>query len=220
MSIFLFYIIGIYSEQFSDQVLKYTTISEKSVLVGTDEEENGNALVDTSVKEIIIPSYVTNQDKSYVVTTIGTYAFRFNNQITKITISNTVQEIKVDAIAHMSNLKEVIIEKGSQLSRLKRGFLYDTKVSTFTLPPSVSYIDIKAFGETQMNWVMYCGYREFTETDIFTDDDNNYNPPSYFYVSQNYMFSSFGKLDLLTPTSKCNMYFETNIYHGIKDIKQ
>ena len=190
--------------------LYFTKLSDNAVSVqGSPSSKDSNSLVNQEVNEVIIPKYIKNK---YKVVIIGVLAFRNNNNIQKIFISNTVEEIQNDALAHMQSLTEVIVEEHSSLTRLMRGFLYNTTVSTFVIPSTVSYTDIYVFGATNMEYVKYCGPHIFTQSTLFKSDTGSYKPPKNVYVSNNYLYTTFGPVQTLTYTNDCD-YINQNIYH-------
>lgn len=79
-------------------------------------EKNGNSSVTLkrgSVNgDLVIPSSITIDGQQYTVTTVGSYAFSENNDITSLTIPSSVRMLKDDAFSWCKNLKSVIIEDG------------------------------------------------------------------------------------------------------------
>ena len=190
-----------YCETFQEENLYFTTISDNLVSVQGSTNGDSNALVNKNVDEVIIPRYVKNS--CYKVVILGQGAFRFNSNIKRVFISRTVEEIQFDALAHMSSLTEVTVEEGSSLVRILRGFLYNTKVESFVIPPSVSYIDIYAFGITNMKSVKYCGIHYFSQSEIFKSDRGALRAPDNVFVSKNYLYQSFGPVSNLQRTDSC-----------------
>ena len=85
----------------SDGVTIYYKVSgDEATVVAGDEDYMGN---------IIIPEIVTNDAKSYTVTTIDAYAFLNDGLLTKVVIPETMVTIGTGAFRDCSLLKEVNI---------------------------------------------------------------------------------------------------------------
>lgn len=107
--------------QNSSQTLKgYVTIS------------NGKDFKD---KNLNIPNNVTYQGKTYIIDSISPYAFYQNNNIEKVTISNTIKNIGNGAFTDCQNLKEINVTPGANKYASVNGVLFNvTKDTLITYP--------------------------------------------------------------------------------------
>ena len=200
--LFFFHIIK--SFELTDQTFNYVIISKKALIVGTNEEVNDNALINKNVENVIIPKFVGE----YTTTIIATFAFRLNNKIKSLFIPNTIQEICFDAIAHMSSLTDVKFEQGSSLTKVGRGFIYNTKVTHLIIPPTVTQIGLYGFGKGIFETITYCGISQLNEETLFDSTSPSiYLPPKELYVSRHYLFASIGKNQNLLISSYCDQTF-------------
>lgn len=97
---------------------------------GTLERYNGNG------GEIVIPN---------TVLTIKENAFLGNDNITKVTIPGSVQNIKWEAFKKCKALKEVVFEPGTTLTIRSDAFSYCPKLTTIEIPAHANYIVANVF---------------------------------------------------------------------------
>ena len=64
---------------------------------------------DKALTDIVIPSFVTYQQKRYVVTSIGEYAFYKCSSLTSVVIPSTVTSIGIYAFYNCSSLTSIEI---------------------------------------------------------------------------------------------------------------
>ena len=157
----------------------------KAVGVSTS---NGNALSNTSVTEIQIPSIFAGK----TVIEIRQRAF-YGTKITKIFIPKTILFIDNWCFFSCSQLSEVRFEENSCLEKIGKQCFYGcTKLEKIDLPASIETIE-SASGRTlffdvqTLNCVSYLGAANF-ESGVFFS-----YTPSKILVSQNYPSEKFGK---------------------------
>lgn len=126
----------LYYDLIESEDSRYAEIKSHFIWMGMTEYYFGS---EYDAEEIIIPSEVRYQGKTYNVKKIGNSAFRYCYKLKHIEIPNTVTHIEAKAFAKCVSLKEVKI------------------------PTSVEYIDRGAFNDTHMindesNWVDGCFY--------------------------------------------------------------
>ena len=90
--------------------------------------------------EVVIPSSVTYNAKTYTVTSIGEYAFGWCSGLTSVTIPNSVTSIGWSAFAYCSGLTSVTIPNNSVTSIENWAFLQCTGLTSVTIPNSVTSI--------------------------------------------------------------------------------
>ena len=99
----------------SGQKLYYKITSETAPYTVEVTNETGNTkLGDVSYNtypngDLRIPENVTHNNITYLVTSIGTCAFKSCNKLTSVTIPNSVTEIKERAFAHCEGLTSITI---------------------------------------------------------------------------------------------------------------
>ena len=97
--------------------------------------------------EVVIPSSVTYNSKTYTVTSIGEYAFGWCSGLTSVTIPNSVTSIGWSAFAYCSGLTSVTIPNNSVTSIENWAFLQCTGLTSVTIPNSVTSIGGGVFYE-------------------------------------------------------------------------
>ena len=115
------------------------------------DKDNSQALVTsmpsasgTYTGDIVIPSSITHEAKTYSVTIIGQYAFQKCTGLTSITIPNSVTYISYAAFAGCSGLTSVTI--GNSVTEIGGcAFLNCSGLTSITIPNSVTSIGNKAF---------------------------------------------------------------------------
>ena len=74
------------------------------------------------------------------VTSIGESAFEENENITSVTIPNTVTDIKDNAFARCTNLLNVTFEDNSQIDGIWDEVFSETAIQEFTVPENCRYV--------------------------------------------------------------------------------
>ena len=95
----------------------YTVINDESCTarIGRNiNEETQNALVDASITNVELYSYVTLSGRRFRVTEIGVNAF-YKTKIKRIVIPKTIEIIRAKAFIYCYNLTSVRFEEGSRL---------------------------------------------------------------------------------------------------------
>ena len=104
-----------------------------------------NSYSDEYSGEVVIPSSVTYNAKTYTVTSIGEYAFGWCSGLTSVTIPNSVTSIGWSAFAYCSGLTSVTIPNNSVTSIENFAFLQCTGLTSVTIPNSVTSIGGSVF---------------------------------------------------------------------------
>ena len=99
-----------------------------------------NSYWDEYSGEVVIPSSVTYNAKTYTVTSIGDDAFGWCKGLTSVTIPNSVTSIGWNAFAYCSGLTSVTIPNNSVTSIENYAFLQCTGLTSVTIPNSVTSI--------------------------------------------------------------------------------
>ena len=107
----------------------------------------GNSYSNEYTGEVVIPSSVTYNAKTYTVTSIGEYAFGWCSGLTSVTIPNSVTSIGWSAFAYCSGLTSVTIPNNSVTSIEDWAFLQCTGLTSVTIPNSVTSIGGGVFYE-------------------------------------------------------------------------
>lgn len=108
--------------------LKYNVISEADHTVEVASRNSGSG-------NLIIPSYILNNDTRYTVTSIGYKAFQFEYRITSVNIPKTVTMIDDYAFSFCSGLNEFIVEEGNEYFCADDGALYNYDKSQLIICP-------------------------------------------------------------------------------------
>ena len=135
------------AEEFTIGKLTFKTLSDTEVeLVGADK----------GITNIYLNSPITDQGKSYSVTSIGDFAFDGCSSLTSITIPNSVTSIGWGTFYWCTSLTSVTIPD-SITSIGRDAFAYCSSLTSITIPNSVTSIGEDAFYGTafynnQSNW--------------------------------------------------------------------
>ena len=111
----------------------------------TYQGDKYNSYLDEYSGEVVIPSSVTYNDKTYSVTSIGNSAFSQCNALTSVTIPNSVTSIGDGAFGNCTGLTSVTIPN-SVTSIGNWAFMNCTGLTSVTIPNSVTSIGDGAFG--------------------------------------------------------------------------
>lgn len=125
---------------------------------------------------VLIPS----EYKGKPVTTIGSYAFHNNTNLTSVIIPESITSIGFGAFSLCANLTNIILPEN--LTTLKEtAFLGCTNLTQITLPESLITIGHHAFGSC-LNLIIYV--KASTKPSGWSDDWNPLNRPVYFGVEE------------------------------------
>lgn len=125
---------------------------------------------------VLIPS----EYKGKPVTTIGSYAFHNNTNLTSVIIPESITSIGFGAFSLCANLTNIILPEN--LTTLKEtAFLGCTNLTQITLPKSLITIGHHAFGSC-LNLIIYV--KASTKPSGWSDDWNPLNRPVYFGVEE------------------------------------
>jgi len=165
----------------------YTKVSDHYI-VGTDlESVNNNAVVSgNQLSDVHLRCYIDG----IAVTRIGACSFRYNPSLQSLVISKTIKEIGFDAIAYITTLRKITIEKDSQLVTVEQGFVFNTSVTSFVIPPTVLNIGPYFFGLTSLDDLIYCSYQSEMDKNFF--GSNTYTLPKRIHVAGDYPYSKLG----------------------------
>ena len=104
--------------------------------------------------DVTIPKEITINDITYLVTSIGRYAFYGYNSLTSITIPNSVTSIGSYALSDCYNLISITIPN-SVISIENYAFAYCYNLISITIPNSVISIESYAFADCK-RLTIYC----------------------------------------------------------------
>lgn len=126
--------------------IQYTVTGDNTVGVSGFNESDESGV--TPVTEVVIPSTVTYEGKSYTVTSLEEYAFQWLSGIRKITMPNTVIALKNNAIYYNYDLEEVVLSEN--LSSLGAYALAsNSKLASLTIPAGITEIPQSCFFNDQ-----------------------------------------------------------------------
>lgn len=113
-----------------------------AVVTYRDYNSSSNSTAYTG--DVVIPSSIEYGEKTYPVTSIGSYAFYYCSSLTSVTIPNSVTSIGSYAFYRCSSLASVSIPN-SVTSIGSYAFGYCSSLTSVTIPNSVTSIDERAF---------------------------------------------------------------------------
>ncbi|MGN0765960.1 MAG: leucine-rich repeat protein [Christensenellales bacterium] len=107
---------------------------------------NGNCLIETISKTLIIGCQASVIPVDGSVTSIGKYAFYGCNNLTSIIIPDSVKSIESSAFYGCKSLTSVIFARNSQLASIGYASFFDCKnLTSITIPDSVKSVESSAF---------------------------------------------------------------------------
>ena len=148
-----------------------------------------------------IPSKVTINDTTYIVTGIGEYAFLNCKSLTSLTIPNTVTFIHPQAFIPTPDLSNIVIDSGNPVYTSFEGSIINTKTNTIVrgtnntiIPEGITSIGDYAFygclnltSITIPNSVTSIGFGAFDNSGIFNNPSNWDN--GVLYIGNNLITS-------------------------------
>lgn len=124
--------------------LCYNKVNESTVYVTYEQEQNPR-YTDLPAN-LTIPATVTYQGVTYTVASIGHYAFRYCEGLTKVVISNGIQSIGEDAFMDCTGLTSINIPS-SVTSIGESALCRCSSLTTVTIPNSVTTMGTHVFCE-------------------------------------------------------------------------
>ena len=151
---------------------KITSKSNPTVEVAY-KGDNWFSYSDEYTGNVVIPSTVSYNGNKYSVTSIGNQAFYSCDEITSVTISNSVKNIRSQAFLGCRALKSVTI--GNGVERIESSaFQSCINLKSITIGNGVTYIGTTAFYECDFRWIIipnsvaYISFDAFKECNIKT----------------------------------------------------
>ena len=106
--------------------------------------------------KVVIPNTVTHNGVKYTVTEIGTKAFRFANNMSSVTLPNTIKTIRAFAV-NMTGIVSINIP--ASVSKIEDGaFFQARKLKTITVSPHNPYFKVEkdVLFNKKMTTLIYC----------------------------------------------------------------
>ncbi len=159
LSLMLLLSVGASADTFKVGGIRYEYVSESSTTVSVIELGNSKYYSGN----IVIPSSVTYNGKTYSVTSIGNYAFWHCTSLTSITLPESVTNIEAQAFFECTSLASITLPQ-RLVSIGVSAFGRCSALTEITIPESVTNIESSAF--------MGCS----ALTEFFVDENNaNYS---------------------------------------------
>lgn len=155
-----------YAYDFNQDGIYYNILSEEDqtleVTFPYDEIEDLIDKGNTYEREIIIPTRVLHNHKTYKVVAISMYTFWGSDELTSVSIPASVTEIGVDAFGNCENLSHIDVDNDNTVYTSDDGILYDKNMHTLIrcpqsgkfnvdIPASVAVIGDGAFRDCPLN---------------------------------------------------------------------
>ena len=193
-------------------VYKIINEGDKTAKIGDESEDDGNGFVEkTNISGIIIvPEFINN----YKIISLGNYAFRECNKITKIILPRTLIEIKSQSLTTVRNIKSLVIpasvttignrmdwfnnlihfrfEEGTRITIIGDYFLQNCwKLEKFEIPSCITSIgSYLTYQCNVLKTIYYCGLNTF---DNITNAFNECPEFIQVIVTMEYPASLFGQ---------------------------
>ena len=171
--------------------------------------------------DVVIPETVTYGGKTYIVTSIGDFAFEDCSSLTSVSIPNSVTRIGNATFANCTGLTSATIP--NSVKRIEMGAFMDcTTLKSIDLPNSLRDIMRYAFSNTGLTSIVIPSSVEYIDDNIFSDSESlksiTFEGPVDFFVN------FFEKSDLTEinipdtfPGVKAGMFDETAWYNNQPD---
>ena len=127
--------------------IKYTVISDKYAIVGTNASARIHNAYDVSPTSINIPSTVSINGKSYIIQEIGQYAFFQCTTVQSITLPSTIKQINQFAFDLMISSANITLPE--ELEFIGVWALSSNHYNSIFIPKNVKYIGNGAFSYTK-----------------------------------------------------------------------
>ena len=178
----------------------YYVLSEEKSEVMIGNKTAAHNAVDECPRELVIPSFVVHNSKTYTVVEIGSRAF-CNCIIKTVFIPKTIRVIRFHSFnaAYSSIIK---IEHGSVLEEIEEYGLGWLDINKLVIPSTVKKLapnSLRALNK--LKDVYYCGTYDFNVNGIFTLISHNIN----IHVSKYYPSNYFSNLTVTDHYLNCDV---------------
>ena len=187
--------------------LLYCTIDNKDAIVGNNTNIDNNAFVSYESSNIQFHERVSINQKTHPVTTIGRYAFRYNDKITTVHIHRFIVKLDSFCFDMCPNIINVTFDADSQLRYIQNSAFYYCRFTKIIIPRRVKHILTSALGGNNKLETLIYTPKAFVDTsmNIFKDGTK----PKNIYVLNDYRGETFFGLNVTRiPNSQektCNM---------------
>ena len=187
--------------------LEYTTIDNDHVSVSNNA---GNQLTNN----LVIPSQVEYNGKTYTVTHVGISGFYEEPNIVSLTLPNTIKEIGYKAFAHCTNLSDLTIS--SDIITLNNQAFYGcTNLKNITFNGDIETLgDQTFFGCSSLTSVNFngtvntIGNQAFYQCNNLTSINFNQNTPPTLNLRKITNEANFSKIIFTIPNNTINDYVQ------------
>ena len=172
--------------------IKELTISSDSILNSIGDY----AFYNTDIRTVKLPNSVVE---------IGEYAFANNNKLIVFNIPDKLKIIQTATFKDCTNLREINIDKGSELVKIGNYAFYDTNITTINIPNIVVEIGEYAFANTKLILFNIPDKLKIIQTATFKDCTNlseiNIDNGSELLKIGNYAFYNISIKTINIPNS-------------------
>ena len=180
------------AQDFEYQGVKYTVLDASAKTVTTKAGKNYPIATghDNFQGDLVIPETVYNGSTAYTVTEIGAYSFYNNtdvnghNNITSISLPNTLTKIGEDAFGYNENFTTIVIPEGITGRTETASFEYCRGLETIVLPAGIERFGSSYFGGCNNIKTIVCYAVEppYTTPATITQSAQNYGANITLYV--------------------------------------
>ncbi len=124
----------------------YNYINSSTELAVTYQGSSSSSYTNRYTGNVVIPESVIYEGKTYSVTSIGSYAFRYCSGLTSVTIGNSVTNIGNYAFGGCYGLTSITIP--NSVTSIGYNAFYNTKLKSVTIGTGVLSIGSAAFGSS------------------------------------------------------------------------
>ncbi len=181
----------------------------------------------SNLEAVVIPSQVTYEDNTYIVTHVGVEAFKDCTKLKSVTIPNSVVTISYSAFEGCTDLKNIVLPN-SVTEILDGAFNGCTSLERIMMPNSVTSIGLWAFqGCSNLITIRIGSATEYIGNGAFADCTNvdtiickGKNPVFISIIGEvNYIFAGIDPKVCIVPCGTKDAYAAAEIWQGFNIVE-
>ena len=145
----------------------------RTLRVGNNTQINSNAVAGKLKTRIYFIETYSIDNIVYHLEEISQYSFRYCKTIRTVYVPDSVLYVRARAF-DWSSLRKIVFSKKSRIIYFSAGSFYGTKLSSISIPESLSFCEDYSFSKTNLKDIYYCGNYEFAAISI-EDNQNRIN---------------------------------------------
>lgn len=178
--------------------------NNKTFRVGNNTDSDSNAVVCEKLsKRLHLVETYAIENAVYHLEEISRYAFRGCKTLNTIIIPDSVLYLRYRAF-DQSTLRKIIFSPNSRIKEFESGSLCGTKLTSISIPNTLSNIVYHCFAASVLRDVYYCGSYKF-----IADNFHSSKYPIALHLSSSNSIESLGENFSIAKSSTCTLPKET-----------